>query len=126
MRYFKLWLCIGWLLILLLCYFSLTLNPPKIDIKFEYLDKLEHMFSYFVLMSWFAQLYHSKLTRVYYALFFIALGITLEVLQGLGGIRYFEYADMLANTTGVVIACLVTKNRGKDLLFMLERRIFHK
>ncbi|MDH5600590.1 MAG: VanZ family protein [Gammaproteobacteria bacterium] len=116
MRYFKLYLVIGWLLVLLVCYFSLTSSPPKIDIQFKYLDKLEHMASYFVLMLWFAQLYHSKYSRIYYAVFFILLGITLEVLQGLGGIRLFEYADMLANTMGVVIGYVITQGRLKNLL----------
>ena len=115
MRYFKLWLAIGWLLVLLVCYFSLTSTPPKIDVQFKYLDKLEHLLSYFVLMFWFAQLYLKNKTRIYYALFFILLGITLEVLQGLGGVRFFEYADMLANTTGVVIGYVLTRGRVKSL-----------
>ena len=113
----------GWLLILLVCYFSLTPTPPKIDIKFEYLDKLEHMLSYLVLMAWFAQLYHTKQSRIYYALFFIVLGITIEILQGLGGIRYFEYSDMLANTSGVVMGLLLTLGKRKDLLLSFERRL---
>lgn len=112
----------GWLLILLVCYFSLTSNPPKISLQFEHLDKIEHMLSYMILMAWFAQLYHTKQSRIYYALFFIVLGITIEILQGLGGIRYFEYLDMLANSSGVVMGLLLTKGKRKDLLFLLERR----
>ena len=123
MRYFKLWLSIGWLLVLLVCYFSLTSNPPKIDIKFEHLDKIEHMLSYLILMAWFAQLYHTKQSRIYYALFFIVLGIMLEILQGLGGIRFFEYMDMLANGTGVIIGYLLTKGKLKNLLLLLERKL---
>ena len=87
-----------------------------IDIQFKHLDKLEHMFSYFLLMFWFAQLYHRKRTRNFYAVFFITLGVTLEILQGLGGVRMFEYADMLANTTGVVIGYILTNGRQKYLL----------
>ena len=124
MRYFKLWLAMGWLLILLVCYFSLTPTPPKIDIQFEHLDKLEHILSYLVLMAWFAQLYHTKQSRIYYALFFIVLGITIEVLQGLGGIRYFEYSDMLANTSGVVMGLLLTLGKRKYLLLSFERRLY--
>ena len=103
-------------MVFLVCYFSLTTTPPKIDIQFKYLDKIEHMFSYFVLMFWFAQLYPENKTRIYYALFFISLGITLEILQGLGGVRFFEYADMLANTTGVVIGYVLTRGKLKNLL----------
>lgn len=116
MRYYKLYLVIGWLLVLLVCYFSLTPSPPKIDVQINHLDKIEHMFSYFILMFWFAQLYQQNKTRIYYAMFFVLLGITIEILQGLGGVRIFEYADMLANTTGVVIGFLITKGRLKNLL----------
>jgi VanZ family protein len=110
-----LYLTIGWLLVLLVCYFSLTSTPPRVDIQFKYLDKLQHLFSYFVLMFWFAQLYPQNKIRVYYALFFISLGIALEILQGLGGVRLFEYADMLANATGVVIGYILTRGRVKFL-----------
>lgn len=123
MRYFKLWLVIGWLLVSVVCFFSLMPNPPKFEVKFEHLDKLEHMLSYLILMAWFAQLYHKKQSRIYYALFFIALGITLEILQGLGGIRFFEYMDMLANSTGVIIGYLLTKGKLSSLLLLLERRL---
>lgn len=123
MRYFRLYLSFGWLLVVLVCYFSLTTNPPKIDIQFKNLDKLEHMLSYFILMLWFAQLYHSKQSRIYYAFFFITLGVVLEVLQGLGGIRMFEYADMLANTAGVVTGYLLTQGRLRNLLEKAETRI---
>jgi len=104
-------------MVFLVCYFSLTTAPPKIDIQFKYLDKLEHLFSYFVLMFWFAQLYQQNKIRIYYAVFFIFLGIMLEVLQGLGGVRFFEYADMLANTTGVVIGYVLTRGKLKNVLY---------
>ena len=123
MRYFNLWLVIGWLFVLLVCYFSLMSNPPKFDVKFEHLDKLEHMLSYLILMSWFAQLYQTKQSRIFYALFFIILGISLEILQGLGQTRFFEYADMLANTTGVMIGLALTKGKFKNTLSLLEHKL---
>jgi VanZ family protein len=122
LRYLKLYLAIGWLLVLLVCYFSLTSSPPKIDIQFKYLDKLGHLFSYFILMTWFAQLYPKNKTRIYYALFFISLGVLLEVLQGLGGVRFFEYADMVANTTGVIIAFILARGKLGKLLATIESR----
>ena len=116
MRYYNLWLVIGWSLVLLVCVFSLMPHPPKIDIKFEQLDKLEHALSYFILMFWFAQLYHQNKTRIYYAVFFVLLGVSIEILQGIGGVRMFEYADMLANATGVLLGYMITKGRLKNLL----------
>ena len=108
-------------MVLTVCYLSLTSSPPELDIKFKYIDKLEHWLAYFILMIWFSQLYKSVRTRFFYLLFFILMGVVIEVLQGLGGIRYFEYGDMLANTLGAVTAWHVTKNRFNNLLFSFEK-----
>ena len=123
LRYFNLWLSIGWLMVLLACYFSLTPNPPDFNIEFEYLDKVQHFISYFVLMTWFAQLYKTFQARLFYVLFFVSMGVILELLQGLGGVRFFEYSDMLANTSGVVLAWIITKTRLNNLLLSFENRV---
>ena len=121
LRYYNLWLSIGWLMVLLVCVLSLISNPPGIEIEFKYIDKLGHFFSYFILMAWFAQLFKTTRLRIFYVLFFISMGVMLEVLQGLGGVRFFEYNDMLANTTGVLVAWLVTKGRLKNVLLSFEQ-----
>lgn len=123
LRFFNLWLSIGWLMVLLACYFSLTANPPEFNIEFEYLDKLEHFLAYFILMFWFAQLYKTSRIRLFYIFFFVSMGVILEILQGLGGIRFFEYSDMLANTSGVVLAWIITKTRLNNLLLSFENRV---
>lgn len=123
LRFYTLWLSIGWLMVLLACYFSLMSDPPDFNIEFEYLDKLEHFISYFVLMTWFAQLYKTFQARLFYIFFFVFMGVTLEVLQGLGGVRFFEYSDMLANTLGVVLAWLITKGQLKHALLLFENVI---
>ena len=125
LRYFNLWLSIGWLMVSLLCYFSLIANPPELDIDFKYFDKVRHFVAYFVLMFWFAQLYKKNIARVGYGSFFILMGIILEILQGLGGVRYFEYYDMLANTIGVVLAWILTKKRWNTLFFSVEKVILN-
>ena len=125
LRFFNLWLSIGWLMVLLVCYFSLMSDPPEFNIEFEYLDKLEHFFSYFILMAWFAQLYKTFQTRLFYVLFFVSMGVILEVLQGLGGVRFFEYGDMLANTLGAVLAWFLTKTRLNNVLLSFEDKCSH-
>jgi hypothetical protein len=67
--------------------------------------------TYFVLMGWFAQIYHVPRLRLYYIIGFILLGRLLEILQGLGGIRQMDWIDMLANSIGVLVAWQLTKNR---------------
>ena len=71
-------------------------------------------------MTWFAQLYKTFRARLFYVLFFISMGVILEILQGLGGVRFFEYYDMLANTLGVVFAWIITKGRLNSLLLSFE------
>jgi len=123
LRYFKVWLSIGWLLIIMMCYISLTSTPPEFHIEFKYIDKVGHFFAYFILMAWFSQLYKSPHTRLFYVLFFIFMGVMLEILQGLGGVRFFEYYDMLANTLGVAFAWLITKGRLNSLLLSFETQL---
>lgn len=126
LRYFNLWLGIGWLMVVTICYISLTTSPPDLNIDIAYLDKIEHFSAYFILMFWFAQLYEVNKTRLFFVLLFISMGVVLEILQGIGGVRYFEYYDMLANSLGVFIAWLVTQGRCKSLLLILENRIIQK
>jgi len=121
LRYFKLWLSIGWMMVFLLSYFSLIPNPPEFDVGFEYFDKVRHFIAYFILMFWFCQLYTENRMRIFYLLFLILMGVALEILQGLGGVRYFEYYDMLANTLGVVLALYLTKNRFNTFLSSAEK-----
>ncbi len=123
LHYFKLWLSIGWVMIFLLSYFSLIPNPPEFDVGFEYFDKVRHFIAYFILMFWFSQLYSTNRMRVFYLIFLIVMGVVLEILQGLGGVRYFEYYDMLANTLGVAFALYLTKNRFNRFLYSVEKMI---
>lgn len=121
LRFRSLWLFIGWILVTLVIYGSLTTKPVQLDIS--YFDKFSHLFSYFVLMVWFVQLNTKFIQHFFWALFFVALGITLEYLQALGGVRYFEWADMLANSTGVLLALVLAKTRFASSLHWFEHRI---
>ncbi|MCK4864781.1 MAG: VanZ family protein [Gammaproteobacteria bacterium] len=106
-----------------MCYVSLTSTPLEFHIEFKYIDKVGHFFAYFILMAWFAQLYRSPRARLFFVLFFISMGVILEILQGLGGVRFFEYYDMLANTFGVASAWLITKGRLNSLLLSFETQL---
>lgn len=121
LRFRSLWLFIGWILVTLVIYGSLTTKPVQLDIS--YFDKYSHLLSYFVLMGWFIQLNTKFIQHLFWALLFVALGIVLEYLQALGGVRYFEWADMLANSTGVLLALVLAKTRFASSLHWLEHRI---
>jgi len=121
--YRRFWLRIGWGLIALVIFFSVTTSPPQIDINIASLDKLEHFFAYAVLMGWFGQLYHTTKTRTIWFVGFVVMGISLEIIQGLGGVRYFEYADMVANTAGALTSWLLIRGGGGHLLGRFEQRL---
>ncbi|QKT03164.1 VanZ family protein [Ectothiorhodospiraceae bacterium 2226] len=121
LRYMALWLALGWLFVLLVIYLSLTPSPPPSP-GVPQGDKLGHFLVYAGLTGWFLQIYAAREAHLWIAGGFIALGILLEVLQGLGGVRYFEWWDMVANTSGVLVALALADTRFGTLLLRLEQR----
>ena len=120
LKYFNLWQAIGWLLVALIVYGSLT--PTPIQIPMHEGDKLGHMFSYCVLMGWFMQLYH-RAAHVRVGMLCVALGVFMEYAQLASGYRDFEYLDMAADAVGVSIAWVLGGTALARLLVRLERRM---
>ncbi|OQY54377.1 MAG: hypothetical protein B6247_11580, partial [Candidatus Parabeggiatoa sp. nov. 2] len=81
-----------------------------------------HFIAYFVLMGWFAQIYHAPRQRLYCMIGFLLLGGLLEVLQGLGETRQADWADALANSIGVLVAWQLTKTRLAYVLTYFEQK----
>ncbi|MCK5720402.1 MAG: VanZ family protein [Thiomargarita sp.] len=123
MYFKKFWLVVGFILVSTVITLSIISSPPNIIPSIQYGDKLGHALAYFTLMAWFAQIYHSSSQRFYLVIGLFLLGITLEILQSLGGIRYAEWQDILANTTGILLAWQLTKQRFGYILFFIEKRI---
>lgn len=96
------WLALGWLWVAALAFLSLMPDPPD-PVRFLNADKLEHALAYCLLMLWFCQVYVRRTQRLFAAALLVAMGIAMEFLQGMTGYRSFEYADMLANSTGVLL-----------------------
>jgi len=116
------WLALGWMLVALVICLSLMPQPPQ-PLNFDNGDKLEHASAYGLLMAWFGQIYWSRGHRVRIAAALVCMGVTLEILQGLTGYRTFDYADMLANTVGVLAGWTLSLTGIKHLLASLDRRI---
>ena len=98
----KPWLALGWLWVAVLAYLSLMPNPPE-PVRFLNADKLEHALAYCLLMLWFCQVYVRRMQRLFAAALLMVMGVAMEFLQGMTGYRSFEYADMVANSTGVLL-----------------------
>jgi VanZ family protein len=115
------WLTIGYVLVVLVVYLSLTSSPVELEMDFPYQDKFFHALAYFTLMTWFSQIYHDGFKRNIIALIFISMGILLEYLQSFDPNRYYEIADMVANATGVLLGLVVTASRAKNILLAVEK-----
>ena len=123
LRYRKLWLFIGYALIAVVVYLSLTSSPVHIDTELPYQDKLLHALAYFALTFWFLQIYHIRQHRFGWVIFFVSLGLLLEYLQGFDPKRYSEAGDMFANALGVVAAVMLSGTRFRFMLVNFERRV---
>lgn len=115
----SLWLALGWILVLLVIYLSLTPDPVTLPVREG--DKFSHAFAYFVLMSWFANLYRSLRLRAGFAAGFIALGVALEFVQLWTGYRSFEVSDMVAGALGVAAGWAAAPPRLPNYLSLAER-----
>ena len=121
LRYRKLWLVVGYMMVMLVIYLSLTSKPVDIDTSLPYQDKLFHALAYFVLTFWFMQIYHIRNHVLQWVVFFLCLGLLLEYLQGFDPNRYSEVGDMIANTLGVVAGVALSMTPLRYMLVKLER-----
>lgn len=113
------WLALGWALVLLVIYLSLT--PDPISLPGREGDKLSHGLAYFVLMSWFANLYTDLRMRARIAIGLIAMGVALEFVQLWTGYRSFEVSDMVAGAIGVTVGWLTAPPRLPNYLSLAKR-----
>ena len=125
LKYFWLWLLIGYSYVAYIVYGSLTPNPVDV-IHIEDFDKVMHFSAYALLMIWFAMIFYKAKVRLAHAVLFVGLGVGLEFAQQAGGVRYFEFSDMVANSLGVMAGYFVTRGCGKYHLFRIEQRLLNK
>ena len=118
-----LWLAIGYALVVLVVFLSLTSDPVDMGMSFPYEDKVYHALAYFVLMAWFAQIYHDQFQRIMIAVIFIFMGVMLEYFQSFDPNRMAEFGDMLANSAGVALGFIVALTGAKNILVKIERTL---
>jgi len=102
LRFPKWWSGLGWLLVVGVIVGSLLPGSALPDVSVN--DKVEHAGAYCLLMVWFAGLYPRRLYLLIAAVL-LALGIGLDLLQGLTRTRSLEVYDILADLVGIVIGC---------------------
>jgi VanZ family protein len=120
----QIWLALGGIWVATVVYLSLAPHPPE-PMQFSNADKLEHALAYSFLMLWFCQVYQQRRSRIIVAGLLVALGIGLEYLQRLTTYRFFDYADMLANSAGVLLSLIFIKMGLGQIGIMLETKFFN-
>jgi len=87
---------------------ALSLAPaaPLPEVTVDYDDKIAHGFAYGTLMVWFAVI-TVRDTWVRVALRLFALGAGLECCHALLPYRSASFADVLANTGGILLGAIV-------------------
>lgn len=120
LRFRGLWLLIGYGLIALIVYLSLTSEPIDLETGLPYQDKLFHMLAYFTLTAWFVQIFHTRRQLNRWAIAFVCLGLSMEYVQSFEPTRYAEFGDMLANTIGVMLGYVLSATPLKYLLMRVE------
>ena len=97
---------------------SMSLMPhPVVSLDGKWTDKIYHFSGYFGLMAWYAQFVTQRSLTIF---LLVLLGIALEFAQMLVNTRSFEWADMVANTAGVLSAALFIRGQLAKVLCVIE------
>lgn len=124
LKYNRLWVSLGVLLVLLVIYLSLApLRLPPVGARFPHLDKLAHFLAYGGTMLWFGQIFRTRSASSLIAAGLILLGVVLEFLQDATGYRTFDHFDMTANGIGAIAGLLLSWTRLGGFFALLERRL---
>lgn len=103
----RLWLAVGWFLIIAVVYGSLMPQVPSVGVYVS--DKVQHSTAYFALTLWFTGLYQRR-SHWILALVFLVMGALLELLQALlTTTRAMDYHDLIANSGGIAAGLLVAR-----------------
>lgn len=119
LHYRRLWIGVGIVLILLVAVSSVIAVPAPLKV-IMLKDKLMHTLAYASLMGWFSQIYRHDLTRLLLAIALVLMGVGIEYLQGMTPSRQFDVLDMVANTSGVVLAWALAYTWVGSLLARFE------
>ncbi len=114
------WTSLGLVYVIAVVCMSLAPESPTDVLHFPGFDKVLHFSVYTFMMLWFGQIYHERPVPFLIASALVMLGILLEVLQGLGGYRMFDYTDIAANTIGVASGFCIARTRFGGLLHAFE------
>lgn len=119
-----LWLSIwgfGWLLCIVLS----LIPPPPLSVQVPESDKFGHFLAYGLLSAWAVWIFASGGHRLRAAFALCALGVALEIAQGLlTPHRQLDGSDALADALGVIAGWIIAAGPARGLLQAIDRRLF--
>ena len=119
LKYLKIWLTLGWALVGLVIFLSVIPRAPDM-LGLDGGDKLLHLLTYAIMMLWFGFIYLPGRTYQNLGIILIAIGIALELIQGIIDDRSLSFLDMVANAVGVSLGWLLAKTRLSFALAHVE------
>jgi VanZ family protein len=120
LRYPKIWFALGCTLVSGVVIGSFL--PGDVVEIVSVNDKLMHVVAYFVLAVWFAGLYRRGLYPLVGAAL-LALGVGIDLVQGLTPTRHMDVYDMVANFFGIVVGLSLSVLFFEGWCQRLERRL---
>ena len=120
----RLWLSVGIALVLAVVVLSVIKVPTPVKEVMLH-DKVMHLVAYAGLMGWFAQIFRHDLTRLVLVVSFVTLGVGIEFVQGMVPSRQFEILDMVANSSGALLAWAIAYTRVGQILPAMEKLVLY-
>jgi hypothetical protein len=120
----RVWLglwCFGWLL----CVVLSLITPPQLGVDVPEGDKIGHLLAYGLLSAWAAWLFATARARVLACLGLLALGVVMELAQGLlTSDRMMDGRDAWADALGVLLGQLAALGPARGWLQRIDTRLF--
>ena len=120
LKYPRVWFGVAYAALILVAVLSLM---PVPETAVNVSDKVMHFVVYFILSAGFMVLIRHQSNIVKVAIGLVFYGVALEFLQGLTGYRMFEFLDMVANSSGVIVGLMVRVTPAPVWFRMLEAKI---
>ncbi len=122
LRFVRLWLAIGWLMLLVLT-LLMALPAPDLQLDIEDADKGVHVLAFAVLAAWYALIYRPSQALARCALGLLSFAVLTELMQVAIPWRSGDLADLLADLLGIGLGMIVAWTPLARLLQQVEARL---
>ena len=112
---------LGWGYVWVIVVLSLLPEVPGSGtLALPHVDKIFHLGAYLWMAFWFFQLYSNSGSQLRYGVSFFLLSVLLECAQSATASRHFEYLDLLANGSGLLLGALLARQLPEWLFSKMD------